>query len=258
MSGGLDLIKIDKRVGPMKIADVYLSDGPVDIEGYASVTFYWCPQKEDKPGFERDESPTAVIDLTRSLEEVWSGIDRTGRKKINQAEKEGIQVSLSDRFDEFWEMNLAFIKQKGYGYRLGIGLPPLAQLKEKGTLMIAERDGQILTGQVHLEDDLRMVGLVSASKRFEDAEMSKLVGKANRLVYWEKLKRGKERGLRELDLAGIVPDQDLAKDPSLASLNEFKLSLGAVRVMRYNYRRRYSSFYDLAYKGMRRWKGRAP
>ncbi|MDD1747304.1 MAG: hypothetical protein LUQ16_06050 [Methanomassiliicoccales archaeon] len=252
------MIRIDKRVGPMKVADVYLSEGPFDVDGCASVTFYWCPQMVDAPGFERDEAPTAVIDLTRSLEEVWSRIDRTGRKKINQAEKEGIKVSVSDRFDEFWEMNLAFIKQKGYGYRLGIGLPPLEQLREKGTLLIAERDGQLLTGHLHLEDGVRMVGLVSASKRFEDAEMSKLVGKANRLVYWEKLKRGKGLGLRELDLAGIVPDQDLAKDPSLASLNEFKLSLGAERVMRYNYRRRYSSFYDLAYKGMRRWKGRAP
>jgi lipid II:glycine glycyltransferase (peptidoglycan interpeptide bridge formation enzyme) len=252
------VIRIEKRVGPMKVADVYLSDGPVDVEGCASVTFYWCPQKVDAPGFEREEAPTAVIDLTRGLEEVWSGIDRTGRKKINQAEKEGIKVSLSDRFEEFWEMNLAFIKQKNYGYRMGIGLPPLQQLREKGTLLIAERDGQLLTGHVHLEDGRRMVGLVSASKRFEDAEMSKLVGKANRLVYWEKLKRGKEKGLSELDLAGIVPDHDLAKDPSLASLNEFKLSLGAGRVMRYNYRRRYSKLYDLAYQGMRRWKGRAP
>ena len=252
------MIRIDKRVGAMKVADVYLSDEPVDVEGCASVTFYWCPRLVDAPGFERDEAPTAVIDLTRDLDEIWSGIDRTGRKKINQAEREGIKVSLSDHFEEFWEMNLAFIKQKGYGYRLGIGLPPLEQLREKGTLLIAERDGELLTGHVHLEDRVRMVGLVSASKRFEDPEMSKLVGKANRLVYWEKMKRGKELGLKELDLAGMVPDHDLAKDPSLASLNEYKLSLGAARVMRYNYRRRYSSFYNLAYKGMRWWKGRAP
>jgi lipid II:glycine glycyltransferase (peptidoglycan interpeptide bridge formation enzyme) len=253
------LIRIDKRVGLARLADIYLSDGPVEVKGCSAATFYWCPNLLDVEGFEREEAPTAVIDLTKDIDIIWDNIDRTGRKKINQAEKEGIKVSVSDRFDDFWELNLSFIRRKGYGFRMGVGLPPLEQLRSKGTLLIAEHDGQILSGHVHLEDEVRMIGLVSASRRLEgDPEMAKLVGKANRLIYWHKIKRGKEKGLRELDFAGIVPDKDLAANPSLASLNEFKLSLGAVKVMRYNYRRRYSRVYDTAYRTMRWWRGRKP
>lgn len=251
------MIRIDKRVGPMKVADLYLSDCPFDLSDCSAVTFYWCPNLVDAEGFEREEAPTAVIDLTKDLEAIWKAIDHTGRRNINQAEREGVKVRISKDFDEFWRINLDFIKTKGYGYRFGIGLPPIEELKRKGTLLIAEQDGQMLVGHIHLEDGHRMVGLVAASKRLEgQLEISKLVGKANRLVYWEKMKRGKEIGLTEYDMGGMVPSALAEANPALMSLNTFKLSLGADSVVRYNYRRRYSRLYDLAYKTMRRWKGR--
>jgi len=64
-----------------------------------------------------------------------------------------------------------------------------------------------------LEDQSNINYWIGASKRLDvDKEKAKLIGYANRLIYWEAIKYAKEKGIKEYDLGGIFSDEEVEKD----------------------------------------------
>lgn len=236
------MLEIDRRFYNFKRRDVWFSDRPFDVAGCQAVSFYGCRDLVDMPGFTRRVFVTPVIDLTQSQETIWKNIDRWScRKKINKAYNNGLKVKINENYEEFHAIDMNFRKNKG----LPNSHIDLEYMEKYGTLMVVERDGEILAGQLFLEDKDHIRGLISGSKRFgPDAHENNLVGYGNRLIVWEMIKYAREKGIGEYDMGGYYTGSD--KIDELKGVNTYKMSFGPRLVTKYDYEKIYSRTFDLA------------
>ena len=131
-----------------------------------------------------------------------------------------------------------FSKIKGYGSNLGfLGLEfPKVKIMEKyGTLFTFELNGEIMGGELYLEDEETILGWFSASKRLEvDKETSSLISIANTFLIWEAIKYAKRKSLKTFNWGGLWSMKE-ALEPEKNSLNQYKLSFGGQIKMYYSY-----------------------
>ncbi len=204
---------------------------PVDVGGLAMVNFF-SYEKVSAPGFKIKEGLTTAIDLTQSLETIWSNMRETFiREQIKRGQNNGIVVEHDDNFADF--------KTIYDDFRLKKGLP-----REKyetflnGTLFSAYYDSRMLAGVVYVGDGESFRAWQIASARLsDDSKINGIIGRANRLVVWEAIKYAKEAGFKRFDLGGINPD---SKDPGTVRIAEFKEAFGGIRIPCYFYSKIYS------------------
>jgi hypothetical protein len=225
--------------------EIWFADFPINIKGVHSVAFMACKTKTNSNGFRCVPFTTLVIDLTQDLDSIWHCFDRKScRYMINRAMKEGgIQVKLNADWDEFYMLEKNFRLKKG----LPIGSPIPDEIKGHGaTLFTAYLNGELVAGQLYLEDREHIRWLRAASSRLEvDRRKAVLIGCANRLLVWEAIKYAKEKGIKEFDMGGYYmgpPNEELER------VNDFKKSFGGAIVTKYNCFRDYSTLYRLAKK----------
>jgi len=242
------MVIVDKKLSIFKLKEIHFSDYPYDVEGCDVVSFPSCKNRVDAEGFTCVESLTSVIDLTQDLDTLWQNMNRkSARYWIRRAQRDGVKINISQNYEEFYRMNKSFEKQKGFAPLLGIGTTNLETMKRYGILFIAEHNGEMLSGDVYLEDAANLKAWVGSSKRLEvDREKAILIGRANRLLQWEAIKYAKEKGIRELDLGGLWPEQEADKDERKKAINSFKLNFGGEMATRYSYQKVYSPLYKLA------------
>ena len=121
-------------------------------------------------------------------------------------------------------------------------------MRKYGTLFVAEYDDEILCGTFYLEDHSSINAWIGASRRLDvDKDKIKSISAANRLNHWEAIKYAKEKGIKEYNFGGLWPEEKANKDKTKDGINLFKLSFGGEKVIRYNYYKNYSKFYNLAY-----------
>lgn len=236
------MLEIERRFYHFKHKDIWFSDGPFDVEGYQGVAFYACKDKLDAPGFARRDFITPVIDLTPDLERIWKNIDRWScRKKINKAYNNGIKVRFNECYDEFHQIDIDFRKNKS----LPDSRIDIEYMKKYGTLLVAELDGRIVSGQLFLEDRDHIRGLIAASMRFgADAHGNNLVGYGNRLIVWEAIKYAKAKGIKQYDMGGYYTGTEKLEE--LEGINAYKMTFGPQLVTKYNYLKYYSRIFDVA------------
>jgi lipid II:glycine glycyltransferase (peptidoglycan interpeptide bridge formation enzyme) len=234
------MIVIEKREHILfKIKRVWFSRRIFDVGGCDVVIFAGCKEKLDLKGFTRGEMTTSVIDLTQDIDVLWRNIKRRSREYINQAKREGIEVKINERFEEFYQILRSFNKEKGLAH-LQVNLPTL----EKGSLFIAELDGEILAGHVYLEGKEVMYFWRGASKRLTAGkDMSSLIGRASRTLHWEAIKYAKNKGIKEFDMGGLFAGG--GDDYPGHSIDAFKENFGGKRVVRYTYEKHYNKIYTL-------------
>lgn len=234
------MLQIERKIYIFRTKEIWFSDYPFDVEGYDGVTFLACKNKVDREGFTREEFTTLVIDLTQDLDVIWENMSKSScRYAINRAIRDGVKVELSKNYEEFYEINRSFRKAKG----LPQSSITVEFMEKYGTLLVAESDGEILGGQLYLEDENNMRWLLGASKRLEvDKEKATLIGNANRLMIWEAIKYAKEKGIKEFDLGGYTGGDN--KD----TIDIFKQSFGGKLTTHYIYRKEYSKIYKFAKK----------
>lgn len=236
-------LEIDSKRYIFKTKITWFSDYPQDVEGCHSVIFRACKNKVDVEGFEREQFTTLVIDLTQDLDAIWGNMSKKScRYEIKRAMREGIQIRLSQAYEQFYEMNRSFRRQKGLS-----GLTSLEFMRRYGTLFTAEYGGEIIGGQLYLEDKDNIRWLVGASKRLEvDKEEAILIGCGNRLMIWEAIKYAKGKGIKEFDMGGYYSGE--AKDEQKERINIFKQSFGGKLTTHYIYQKDYSMIYKFARK----------
>ena len=240
------MLEIEKEIYIFKTKEIWFSDYPFDVTGYDTVTFRACKNKVDIKGFTREEFTTLVIDLTQDLDMIWKNMERGScRKRIKRAEREGVKIKLNQNYEEFYEINRSFRKNKGLNKGLPAGSEKIDIIKKYATLVVAELDGDILCGRLYLEDENNIRSWISASKRFEvDKEKSALIGCANRLIHWQAIQYAKEKGIKEFDMGGYYDRE--AKDEQKEGINVFKKSFGGELTAHYIYQKDYSKLYKLA------------
>lgn len=237
------MIEIKRKVsGIFQTGEVWFSESPRDLSGYHSLTFRQCRVKGDFAGFERSDFTTLVIDLTQDEDSLWQNLSpKSCRYKINRGMREGITISVSDKYEEFERMYTDFAEQK----KLGDSGYTIEQLRKDGTLFFAEYENQTIAGQLYLEDkdgrsSIRL--LLGCSRRLDDdKEKSKIIGFANRYLVWEAMKYAKGKGITEFDFGGFYTGSD--PDPERENINTFKKSFGGELVTHYDYKKAYSSAY---------------
>ena len=235
-------LEIEKKRYIFKTKEIWFSDYPFDVKGYDSVTFRACKNKVNVSGFNCEEFTTFIIDLTQDLDVIWKNMSKSScRYGINRAIRDGVEIKSNQNYEEFYEINRSFRENKG----LPLGSERLEFMKQYGTLFVAEFDGDILVGQLYLEDKNNIRWLIGASKRLEvDRGQAILVGNANRLITWEAIKYAKEKGIKEFDMGGYYTGK--VKDEQKERINIFKQSFGGKLATHYIYQKDYSKIYKLA------------
>lgn len=242
------MLMVDKKIFLFKIKEVYFSDIPFNIEGCHDLNFIYCKKKVDVDGFTCKKELTLVRDLTQDLDTIWQNIRKEGRRHIKRSEEKGIKIRISEEFDQFYKIYKSLFRKKKIAPLLGtfgFGIIPLDTMKKYGTLFVAELDGELLCGDVFLDDTHNVYSWVAASNRLGvDKEKARLIGSASRLCLWEAMKYYKEKSKKEFDLGGIWSEEEAEKDIGKKGINSFKLSLGGEIVTRYSYRKIYSKIFD--------------
>ena len=206
---------------------------PHDVPG-ASMANFFSYEDVDLPHFTKKKTLTSVIDLTRPLEDIRSGM--RAKFILSQIEKgirRGITVEKSDDLAAFYPVYLRFRKGKN------LARERFATLKENGILFLASYEGRLVAGGVFIGDGENMRAWVLASERLETMEgrQRDIIGEANRMVLSEAIQYAKHEGYRRFDLGGIEPD---SQKTSARSLAEFKEGFGGERQHAYYYYRIYS------------------
>jgi len=234
-------LEIKRQKYIFKSKGIWFSDYPYDVDDCHSVVFYVCKNKVDMEGFERNDRVTLIIDLTQDLDTIWGNMGKKScRYEIKRAMREGIQVRLNQDYQEFYELNRTFRQQKG----LPVASEDFDVMRNYGPLFTAVLDGEIIGGQLYLEDNNHIMWLYGASKRLEvDKQKAIIIGCANRLMIWEAIKYAKEKGIKVFDMGGIYTGED-RNDPRY-TINTFKRSFGGELVTDYAYQKSYSKLHKL-------------
>lgn len=242
------MLVVNKKIFGFALKDIYFSDYPFDIDGCDSLKFLLCKNKVNAEGFTRWESPTLIIDLTQGLDAIWRNIKKRGREYIKQAQRDDIKIHVNSHYEQFYSLSHIHKKQLGVDLREKISTPKVETMKRYCTLFTAEHNNELLGGHLFLEDEAHIFLLDSASNRIcTDREKITLIGRANRLLYWEAIKYANQKGLIEFDFGGLWPEEEVEKDKKKKGINFFKLSFGGEIVTRYSYQKVYSRLLNSAF-----------
>ncbi len=243
--------EIDKKMFIFNIKEIHFSKNPFDVNGCDFVIFPYCNNKIKAKGFFCYNKLTSIIDLNQNLDTIWKKFHTNTIRGIKRAEKNCINIKINQHYDQFYQIYKNFLKQKrlkSFFEPFGVGIIPLNIIKNKGTLFVAEYNGEILGGIVSLVDTSNIEYWIGASKRLEcQKDINALIGCANRLIFWEAIKYAKERGIKEFDLGGYWPENEAKKDLMKSGINSFKSSFGGEVIQGYSYAKGYSKSLTLAY-----------
>lgn len=233
------MIEFNRKMGPFSIREIWFSEDVYDVDDADAIQFKNSSFSGDKPGFTKETSTTLVLDMHRSLEDIFNHFEKKScRHHITKAVEEGIVIRFNDRFAEFYEINKEFRKRKG----LTPFIVDPEDMKKNYILATYEKDGKVLGGHLCIKDDRHIRQLVSASTMNWEPAMSKSTyGRGNRLSIWELIKYSKEVGIEEYDFGGFATGQ-LGEE--LKGINEFKAGFGGTQVEKYSYYKSYSKSFS--------------
>jgi hypothetical protein len=218
-----------------RTAVVFFDEKP-DLRGIDIVRYF---HRRERIGGRSSDSPTLLIDLTRTPDELLADMRKDTRYEIRRAaDKDLITYQCLDSTDaatlgRYFEAYDRFAALK----RLGpVDRRTLSAYANSGVLdlsTVSSADGKVLVWHAYVRNRSRARLLHSASvmREIEDKEARALLGRANRFHHWKDMLRFKEAGHAEYDLGGW------AKDPpsdELRQVNRFKESFGGRVADEYN------------------------
>lgn len=149
------------------------------------------------------------LDLSPTLDELWSGIDSSARRAIRKAEKSGVTVRLAPTEDDlraFFDLHLGIRKYK-YGllaqpYRFFEAIRWRFLPEHRYALMLAEVDAEVVGGVLYLAwgDTLYY--------KFSASSLARLDARPTDLLIWEAIKFAKAANLSRLDFGLSDWDQE--------------------------------------------------
>lgn len=230
------MLEIDKKKFIFKLKEIWFADSPFDYKNADRVIFRECKANLDLKDFLKTEFYTLVIDLNKSLEEIWKDMDKSScRYRINRAEREGVKIKIIDDLRQFEAVNDNFRRLKGLSIT-----KDLTVYKDFGIIFMAYYKDEPIAGQFYIFDDKNFRWLLGASKRLEaDKKLASIIGCANRMLIWEAIKYAKEVGIKEFDLGGYYK----GSDKKIIGINTFKEGFGGNEVIHYIYQKDYSLIY---------------
>jgi hypothetical protein len=237
------MLEIEYKKAIFRVKSVWFSNYPFNVENCDLVMFSSCKNNVDLVDFYKEDDTTLIIDLTQNLDQIWGDMSQSTRRSINKAKRDGVNIKINENYKDFIQIMKRFRKEKG--------LKPIRLtadfMKKNATLFVAEFNGEIICGQLYLEDEDNICWYIGASKRLiSNAEKAKLIAKANKIMVWEAIKYSKDKGIKEFDFGGYHLGNN--NDLFVAEDSTFKKRFGGKIVTRYYYVRNYSEMSKLALK----------
>lgn len=230
------MLSIVRRKGFLRYEEKYFCDdiSPKDIVGSFAFGFQCATPKSLSKQFK-----TLHIDLKLNEEEIFNGIEKNTKYKINRAIKsDNLTYEMSvnpdsklvDEFNNFYNI---FAKDKGITPCNKSKLMTLNNNNALAISFIRDKDNQILCYHIYITDKIRGRLLYSAShfRISEDNNKSSLIGRANRLLHWLDIKYFKNSGYMIYDFGGLFIDESIEGNKNI---NRFKLGFGGKPVIEYH------------------------
>jgi hypothetical protein len=167
-----------------------------------------------------------VNDLTVTEDEIVARFNKVCRYELRRAGRDDLQFELiadpAARLDEFCRFHDRCAQQRSIyvcNRRWLVSACAARQL----ILTVASRNGEALVWHAYVVA-AKTAGLeYSISYRDDDPARRALVGRANRWLHWQDMRRFREIGLERYDWGGLFEED---ATPSGAGINEFKKGFG--------------------------------
>lgn len=190
-------------------------------------------QVPDAPGYR-----TIMIDTARSLDEINASFNKTWRKYLRRADRDGVTVRReagADAFEHVIRLHDSLRERKGFGVSLDgrfyADLQTTLPEADRFIVILAELGGEVVGMNLVSAQGDALSGIIGASTR-EGADKN-----AAYLLEWEAVRIAVERGLVWYDLGGIDPERNPGvytfkkgtHGVDLTSAGPFELDPGAIR-----------------------------
>ncbi|MDD3645831.1 MAG: peptidoglycan bridge formation glycyltransferase FemA/FemB family protein [Candidatus Gracilibacteria bacterium] len=166
---------------------------------------------------------TAIIDLTKSEEEILLDMKPKGRYNIRLAEKKGVEVKQVEKSDDnikkFYDLMIETTSRDGFsGNNINYYSTFLSSI-ENSKLLFAYKDEKVIAGGIFVFD--KEVSIYYYGVSTGDKDYRNLM--APYLLQWEAIKYAKSIGSKLYDFLGVSTPGDTKS--SLAGVTDFKMKL---------------------------------
>lgn len=227
------MIVLDRQL--YRTAVVFFDERP-DLRGIDIVRYF---HRRERIGKNVADSPTLILDLTKSTDALLAEMRKDTRYEIRRAgDKDSITYETRNARDggtlvRFFEAYDRFAALKSLG---PVDRQTLSAYAKDGVLdlsTVSAPDGTILVWHAYVcsASRARLLHSASVMRETEDKEARALLGRANRFHHWKDILRFKEAGHREYDLGGYAKD---APSEEMRQVNRFKESFGGAVTDEYN------------------------
>ena len=226
----------ERKYGMIKIVNIFFSDEPVTVNlpDYDMLTYNTYKNWDEVEGFEKIQTLATIIDLSQGTEGIWGKINRQHKRHIRQAEKNGIKIGVSNKYEEFHKIHKKFLIQKNYAGPLGLNIVSSHFMQKYGILFTAEYEGEIVGGNLFFQDENNALSASIAYQLSENSgDKNKMIFDASCLIHWEAMQHFKNLGVVNYHLGGV---------------NHFTQSFGGDIIPQYNYLKFNSRFYGTIFR----------
>lgn len=170
--------------------------------------------------------------MSKSTDEIFSGIKSNFRNEIRRAEKEGVTLAIEENVASFVKYYNDFAIQKGL---YAITTKNVVKYPSSIITKAIGPSAEVLTYHAYIidEDDKRVYLLYSASNRLDESVDTKLIGYANKFLHFKDIEMFKQKGMAIYDFNGIGGGGDFSKPAT--GIRLFKMSFGGTTVPTFNY-----------------------
>ena len=149
---------------------------------------------------------TLIVDLSRSLDDVWKALDKDARRGVRKAKRLGIEATVAHtraEWKEYYGLHLLHAQEKHYPPEPESFYEEMFKLHSKNMarLFVAKLENRILAGTLCLIYRENLVGIRSASS---DAFLKY---QPNNLAHWKSIEWAKENGVKIYDFDGLPLEQ---------------------------------------------------
>jgi lipid II:glycine glycyltransferase (peptidoglycan interpeptide bridge formation enzyme) len=239
----------ERHFGILKILNVFFAEEPVaiTIPDWDVVTYHTYKKWDEMNEFETQQSFTTIIDLRQDIDVIWNKIKRMHKRHILRAEKNGITVTVSDNYERFHLEYKKFLNQKNYGDISGLSILSPQFMKKYGILILAEKQGEFLGGNLYFHDqDSAILIKIAYQKLGNSIDKNKCIYDANCFIHWEAIQYFKNQGFINYDFGGLK-GSELSINHQMDGLDFFRRSFGGDMVSEYEYTKFKSRFIKLIF-----------
>ncbi|TFW16752.1 GNAT family N-acetyltransferase [Massilia arenosa] len=218
-----------RRMRGLSLCELYFADQR-HVEATADVVLYLQSAQRTSP--RAVEFRTCVVDLGFDRDDLLSRMRKQVAYEIRRADqRDSASFVIEDQpngaaIDTF----LAFYNEFAFAKRIrpGNSLKLKALAAAGGLRLVAASHSEhgLMAAHAYICDGTRARLLYSAARR--DEQIRQLTGRINKLLHWRMINHFKSSGFKVYDFGGISGSRELQ------SIDEFKLSFGAVVMTEFN------------------------